>query len=76
MDEPVTDVSVPSGGHVNRTYLVKERERYVLQMLNRELYGGCLTQLEHNYEQFARAVRESRDEVGDWTYPRWLLLDM
>lgn len=69
--EPVTDITGLDGGHVNRSYLVTGRDRYVLQSLNRRLYDGHIDAIEDNYMSYVRACEASAEE-GIWFCPEWL----
>ncbi|MBR5407141.1 MAG: aminoglycoside phosphotransferase family protein [Lachnospiraceae bacterium] len=72
ISEPVNGISELAGGHINASFLVDASEKYVLQRLNKNLYGGHLKELEHNYLQYSSACRESGNYVGKWYCPVWL----
>ena len=72
ISDPVRDVSLVQGGHINHTFLVTCAEQYILQRMNSTLYGDCLEDIEHNYLQYARACDALRDDVGHWECPEWL----
>ena len=44
-----------SGGHINRSFLIKGENSYVLQSLNKDLYGNHLDVLTDNYISYRKA---------------------
>ena len=72
-DEKVKDITVLSGGHINRSFLVTGKEQYVLQRLNPHIFADHLDVLEHNYMEYHRACEKKRRKIGKWYCPEWML---
>lgn len=76
IDERIKDVSILPGGHINSTFLVSARERYVLQCLKPELYADNLHALANNYNVYCRACfLYEKKEAGRWRCPEWMLTE-
>ena len=48
-DEHADDVRMLEGGHINRSFLVSGKERYILQNLKKDLFGDRTDAIENNY---------------------------
>ena len=68
-NESVEEIKVIPGGHINESYLVSGRGKYVLQRINASLYGSRLEALRANYQSYRQACRS----VGNWHCPEWLV---
>lgn len=72
-DEKVRDITLLSGGHINNSFLVTGKDRYVLQCLNPHVFADHLDVLEHNYMQYHKACEKKRRRIGKWCCPQWML---
>ena len=72
IDEQIYESKVLEKGHINETILLTGRDKYILQGINRELYGEHTDTLSANYECYVNAARSLKDELPDWQVPDWL----
>lgn len=72
IDEPVREVKELTGGHINRTFLVKAGSTYVLQSLNPCLYSAALKDIEYNYMQYKSACELHDAGTYEWYCPEWV----
>ncbi len=61
-----------SGGHINQSFLIKGKEEYVFQVLNRDLYEKHTDILISNYECYRKACDIRNADHDSWEYPVWL----
>lgn len=69
-DENISKIEPLPGGHINMTFLVTGRGRYILQLLNPQLFAGYTDILEHNYLQYKSACEQNTDKP--WFCPKWI----
>ena len=68
-NETVDEIKSIPGGHINESFLVTGKKRYVLQRVNASLYGNALKVLCSNYLCYREACRNA---VCDWDCPEWM----
>ena len=72
IDEPVSDITEIYGGHINKTFLVTAKDKYVLQCLNYDLYSEYTDILTDNYLSYKIAC-ETVSGTDNWNCPEWLM---
>ena len=72
IDEPVSDIKEIHGGHINKTFLVTAKEKYILQVLNHSLYSEYKDILTDNYLSYKNAC-ETVLGTDNWNCPEWLM---
>ena len=72
IDEPVSDITEIHGGHINKTFLVTAKDKYVLQCLNYDLYSEYTDILTDNYLSYKNAC-DMVSDTDNWNCPEWLI---
>ncbi len=72
IDEPVSDITEIHGGHINKTFLVTAKDKYVLQCLNYDLYSEYTDILTDNYLSYKNAC-DMVSGTDNWNCPEWLM---
>ncbi|MBR6345580.1 MAG: phosphotransferase [Lachnospiraceae bacterium] len=72
IDEPVLDITEIHGGHINKTFLVTAKDKYVLQCLNYDLYSEYTDILTDNYFSYKNAC-DMVSNKDNWNCPEWLM---
>ena len=71
--EKIHSIRSVSGGHINKTFLVKGENLYILQALNMDLYADCLDILADNYQCYKAACDINNEKNSDkFEYPEWI----
>ena len=71
IDKPVSDITEIYGGHINKTFLVTAKDKYVLQCLNYDLYSEYTDILTDNYLSYRNAC-DMVSGTDNWNCPEWL----
>ena len=86
-NETVDEIKSIPGGHINESFLVTGKKRYVLQRVNASLYGNALKVLGSNYLCYREACRGlaksaahrapggrnlHTDNTFEWQCPEWM----
>ena len=73
ISEKICSIKSISGGHINKSYLIKGENSYILQALNIGLFSNYLDILTDNYICFkASCDNYNKDKLSPFKYPEWI----